>query len=203
MDQVTQERVNGKGKGPRGVVEPETTYAVEVEVVGTEAMLCHRYDTEAVKSKGAAKKGSKEKKTDNLESYVYRLDNGECGFPGLNFKAALCDAARYQQDPRSPRKSARDLFRAGIKCPGMASFGRKTWDYEDVRKCNVQRSAITRTRPAFKAGWQLKFRIDILLPEYVTEELLQSVVEQAGRVVGLGDFRPDFGTYRVVSFKRL
>lgn len=152
MDQVAVERANGKGKGPKGVTEPAMTYTVEVELTGTEAMLCHRYDTEAVKSKGAAKKGSTEKKSDNVESYVYRLENGECGFPGINFKAALCEAARYQQDPRSPRKSARDLVRAGIKVPGMASFGRKTWDYLDVRKCTVQRNAITRTRPAFNAG---------------------------------------------------
>jgi len=144
MDQIATERVNGKGKGPKGVVDPAMTYSVEVEIEGTEAMLCHRYDPEAVKSKGAAKKGSKEKKSDNIESYVYRLENGDCGFPGINFKSALCETARYQQDPRSPRKSARDLFRAAIKVRGEASFGKQTWDYEDVRKVNVQRNAVAR-----------------------------------------------------------
>lgn len=201
MNQVSIDRT--KGKGTNGVVSPTTTYCVDVEIVGVEAFLCHRYDPEAVKAKGAAKKGSAEKKSDNVESYVYRLDNGECGLPGLNFKASIVEAARYQQDPRSPRKSARDIVRAGIRIAGMASFGKKTWDYLDTRRVSVQRNAVPRVRPAMNAGWHLKYRIEVLLPEYISVEFLHALVEQAGRVVGLGDFRPDFGTFRVTSFKEV
>ena len=190
-------------KGGKGVVEFAQPYSVEVTVEGTEPILLHRWDTEAVNAKAKAKKGSSEKKSDNVESYVYRTDKGEICLPGINFKAAICEAARYVQDPRSPRKSARDLFRAGIRVRGNASFGKATWDYLDTRKVNVQRNAIARTRPAFAPGWRLTFTIEVNSPEYIDANLLHEVVARAGRFCGLGDFRPDFGVFRVDRFEVL
>lgn len=188
-------------KGTTGVVDISTPYVVRVLITGTETMLCHRYDVEVVKEKGGAKKGSADKKTDNIESYLYRLPNGNCGMPGLNFKASICMAAKFSQDPRSPRKSAYDLFRAGIKAISDADLGKATWDFLDKRKVNVQRNGITRTRPAFLAGWTCEFLIRVLLPEYITPDLLHEVIVRAGQLCGLGDFRPDFGTYRVDLFE--
>lgn len=201
--EISEERTKHKTKRGvgRGVVDIAEPYAVAVTIVGREPMLCHRYDTEVVAQRSGAAKGSKDKKTDNVESYVYRLPDGTCGMPGINFKACICEAAKYTQDPRSPRKSARDLFRAGIKVHGDASFGKDTWDYLDVRKVNIQRNAVTRQRPAFAAGWRLSFEIDVLLPEYIDPATLNEIVVRAGRLVGLGDFRPDFGTFQIERFE--
>lgn len=198
MEVVALSRTEAKGRN--GVVDYSQPYAVEVTVRGTEALLCHRYDCEAVEAKGRAKKGSKDKKNDNVESYVYRLDNGECGYPGVNFKAALCEAAKFTQDPRSPRKSARDLFRAGLRVRGFASFGKTTWDFLDKRPVMVQMNRVARVRPAFSAGWELTFTIEVLLPEYITPDVLNEIVVRAGRTIGIGDHRPDFGTFMVTSF---
>src|SRR6185503_11657463 len=154
MDIIVEDRVKAKGNGkggtikaPKGIVEYCTPYSVEVAVEGTEALLFHRYDIEAQSAKASAKKGSIEKKSDNVESYVHRLPDDTCAIPGLMLKAALCTSAKFSQDPRSPRKSAYDLFRAGIKIPGMSSLGKKTWDFIDQRKVNVQRNGIVRARP--------------------------------------------------------
>jgi len=190
----------GKTSG-KGVVEFAEPYAVEVSIAGTEVLLMHRWDTEAVAAKGRAKKGSAEKKSDNIESYCYRTADGELCIPGLNIKAAICEAARYMQDPRSPRKSARDLFRAGIKIKGDALLGKDTWDFIDTRKVNVQRNAVPRSRPAFNAGWSTDFVVSILLPEYIDQDTLHQAIERAGRLVGVGDFRPDFGLFRIDSYK--
>lgn len=202
---VNEERVQHKTRRgeEKGVVEMATPYVVEVAVEGTEMILLHRYDVEAVKQKAGAKKGSSDKKSDNVESYVYRTESGEIGLPGLNFKAAICEAAKFAQDPRSPRKSARDLFRAGIRVRGMASFGKTTWDLLDTRKVNVQRNAVPRVRPAMQSGWKLTFTVEVLLPEYIQPKWLHELTTNAGRLCGLGDYRPDFGTFMVTSFKTL
>lgn len=42
-----------------------------------------------------------------------------------------------------------------------------------------------------------------LLPEYITPELLNETVVRAGRLIGLGDFRPDFGTFQLQKFEVL
>lgn len=190
-------------KGAKGVVSFAQPFAVAVRIIGTTPMLLHRYDCEAVETKGKAKKGSAEKKSDNVESYVYRNKAGEIVIPGTYLKSACVESARFAQDPRSPRKSARDLFRAGIRVAGEASLGKKTWDYLDARRVRVNNAAITRMRPAFAEGWILDFTIEVLLPEYIGFDLLNEVVVRAGRTIGLADFRPDFGTFMVSKFEML
>jgi hypothetical protein len=190
-----------KNKGVVQVTEESTYYRVKIK--GVDPILFHKYDTEAVEAKGKLKRGDKGKKEDNLESYVYRGVKNDIVLPGLNFKACLCESAKSFKDPRSPRKSMKDLVRAGIKCREDASFGRDSWDYIDKRGAVVQMNRITRQRPALNAGWELEIPIEVLLPEYIVEEELQRLIHNAGRCVGLCDFRPDFGLFRIVSFEKV
>jgi hypothetical protein len=176
-------------------------YIVTVTIRGSAAILFHRWSNEAVAEKAAAAKGSKAKKSDNLESYVYRCDNGNLGLPGEYVRQAIIGAARFRQDPRSPRKSAMDLFKAGVvSLTECADLDVKDADYIDRRRVLIQRSAITRERPALKEGWQATIDLMVLLPEYIDRTTLIEVLTNAGRLIGVGDFRPTYGRFAVVSF---
>lgn len=176
-------------------------YTACVEVVGTCPFLFHRWSVEAVASKALAAKGSKAKKTDNLESYVYRDGAGNLAIPSEYFRMAIVNASKFRQDPRSPRKSAMDLFKAAVcTVEENCSLGVKVWDFIDQRRVAVQRSGITRSRPAMRSGWKATILLQVLLPEYVPAELLNEVLQSAGRLIGVGDFRPSYGRFQVVSF---
>jgi len=191
---------NGAAEG----IASETPYRVEVTVEGVAPFLFHRYNCESVESKSKAKKGSKEKKTDDVESYVWRNERKELCIPGDHLRGAIVLAAKFQQDPRSPRKSAMDLFKAGvISLTEIASTGNKDWDYMDIRRAVVHGSAIPRHRPALKPGWRVTFVLLILVPEYISSSMLNSTIQQAGRLCGLGDHRPTYGRFNVVNFKVL
>ena len=154
-------------------------------------------------AKAAAKKNSAAKKTDNLESYVYRCDNGNLGIPGEYVRQALIHAAKFRQDPRSPRKSAMDLFKAGVVAlTSVADLGMPAWDYEDRRRAVVQRQGINRVRPAMRTGWTIDLDLMVNVPEYIDRTLLHEVLENAGRLVGIGDFRPTYGRFAVVLFQQ-
>ena len=188
-----------KNEATNEVIAP---YVIRAEIVGVAPLLFHAWDCADVEDKGRAAKGSKRKKTDNLESYVYRCPDKTLGVPGANIKACLVNAARWSQDPRSPRKSAMDLMKAGVLVqPLMISFGQKDWDYEDRRRVTIQRNGITRVRPALHEGWKLKFEIKVIASEYLYHQLMREVVNRAGELVGLCDFRPDFGRFSVVNWK--
>jgi hypothetical protein len=184
-------------------------YSVEVVIEGTSALLFHRWSNEAVAEKAKAAKGSRAKKTDNVESYVWRDDANRICLPGEYLRQAVVQAGRYRQDPRSPRKSALDLFKAGVialteLAPIEGPEGeRTTWDYLDERRVLIQRNAITRQRPAFNAGWRASIELEVLLPEYIEPRVLGDVLTNAGRFIGVGDFRPTYGRFAVVSFKVL
>ena len=174
---------------------------VEFTIEGSSALLFHRWSNEAVAEKAAAAKGSAAKKTDDTESYVYRNDKREICLPGEYVRMAMVGAARYRQDPRSPRKSAMDLFKAAlVSLTELASLGSTDWNYLDARRVMVQRSAVTRQRPAFNPGWTATFQFMINLPEYVSTSTFHEVLANAGRLIGVGDFRPTYGRFMVVSF---
>jgi hypothetical protein len=191
---------NTPSNGGKSAIETEIPYVAEVTIQGMADFLYHRWNCDAVAEKAAAKKGSAAKKSDDLESYVYRNDDKELCIPGEYLRMAIIGAAKFRQDPRSPRKSAMDLFKAAVvSVTPLASLGLKDWDYEDRRRVVIQRSAITRTRPAMKAGWTVTIQLQVNLPEYVSPSLLNEVIAQAGKLIGVGDFRPTFGRFQVVK----
>ncbi len=191
---------NGAASG----IEYTQPYRVEVTIEGTAPILFHRWNCESVEGKSKAPKGSKEKKTDDVESYVYRNADGELCIPGEYLRGAIVGASKFQQDPRSPRKSAADLFKATVvSLTELASLGTKDWDYMDKRRVCIQRNAITRSRPAMSEGWKGTFTLLVNLPEYVNPQLLNSTIQAAGKLIGLGDFRPSFGRFVVTKFEVL
>jgi len=182
----------------------ELPYVVEFTLEGVCPILFHAWNNEAVAEKASAKKGSAAKKSDNVESYVYRNEKGQICLPGVYVHGSMQYAAKYRQDPRSPRKSAFDLFKAAISpLTELASLGKDKWDFLDERRVVVQRNAITRQRPAFNAGWKAKMQFVVNLPEYVSPQFFHDVLSLAGRTQGVADFRPTYGRFQIVQFEVL
>lgn len=187
--------------GARKTIDLSQPYLVDVTIEGTADILFHRWNCEAVEAKGNAAKGSKAKKSDDVETYVYRNDAGELCLPGEYLRQAVIHAAKFRQDPRSPRKSAMDLFKAGVVAlTPLASLNVDKWDYEHKCRVTIQRNGITRTRPALKTGWRTTVQFMVNVPEYIRPQDLHDVLNAAGRLIGVGDFRPTYGRFNVVSF---
>lgn len=185
------------------IVEAEP-YRVFVEITGSADLILHRWNCEGVANKSKAKKNSVEKKTDDLESFVYRDEDGRVAIPGEYLRQSIINAAKYKSDPRSPRKSMMDLMKAAfIVNEKYCSLGVKKWDYVDTRRVVIQRAGINRSRPAFHVGWKISATIEIILPEYLDEYLLHEIIQLAGRVVGIADFRPSYGRFNVTGYERL
>lgn len=182
-------------------------YSAKVRLEGTQDILFHRWNDEDVQAKAEAKKGSEEKKRDNPEAYIYRNDEGYICIPGRYIVRSVVEAGRNFQDPRSKRRMAKDLVQAAVMSDEILSpilvKGKPTkeWEYDDRQRVCIMRSAITRTRPAFKRGWQVDFSLISLVPELVTPEFLRKLVDNAGLLGGLGDFRPTYGRFRVIRWE--
>lgn len=187
--------------GASTTIEASLPFRVAVTIRGEADLLFHRWNCEAVEAKARAAKGSAAKKSDDVESYVYRNADGELCVPGEYLRQAVIAAAEFRQDPRSPRKSAQDLIKAAVvSLTPLASLRIKTWDYEHRCRVQVQRNGVTRVRPAISAGWSASFVFLVNLPEYVSPVMLHSLLTDAGRLIGIGDFRPTYGRFQVTQF---
>ena len=182
-------------------------FSAKIRLQGTQDILFHRWNDEDVQAKAEAKKGSEEKKRDNPEAYIYRNDEGYICIPGRYIVRSVVEAGRNFQDPRSKKKMAKDLVQAAVMSDEILSpileKGKpvEQWDYDDRQRVCIMRSAITRTRPAFKKGWEVDFTLISLVPELVTPDFLRKLVDNAGLLIGLGDFRPTYGRFRVVHWE--
>jgi hypothetical protein len=178
-------------------------YRLSFTVRGVADLLFHRWSNEDVEAKQNAKRGSAVKKTDNLEAYVWRDDDGMVCLPGTYLHKALIEAGKFMQDPRSSRaKQACDLFKAAFVPVTLLCPLGPTWEIEDKRRMVVNRGGITRTSPGFKADWEAAFDFDVILPEYVPQEMFHEALSLAGRVIGLGQYRPTYGRFQVIKFER-
>jgi hypothetical protein len=214
----TTRTANGQGAvGPDPTNDAEATlllsapYLIDMVIEGDSDMIFHRWSVEGIQSKADAPKGSAAKKTDDLESYVWRDDKRRICVPGEYLRMACVNAGAYRQDPRSPRKSMKDLLKAAIvpltPLAPITPAGQKgpttKWEYEDRRRVMVQRNGVTRARPAFFQGWQASFRFMVNLPEYVPQAVFRDIVSQAGKLSGLADSRPTYGRFSIVSWKEV
>lgn len=208
MKSGTAVAISEPSNGAQDAIESGLPYIVHVTIEGSADLLLHAWNVEAVEAKGAAKKGSEAKKSDNVESYVLRNEDGIICMPSEYLRMSIVNAAKYRQDPRSPRKSAMDLYKAAIislkpLVPITTVTGElpKVWDYEHRCRVQVQRSGITRTRPAFREGWKATIPLLVNLPEYISPRDLNDCIAAAGRLIGVGDFRPTYGRFQVVGFE--
>jgi hypothetical protein len=177
-------------------------YRVEATIQGTAAILFNRFSVEDYSERQSSGKGSKKRKADrDPESQIWRLPNGEVGIPGLWLRGAIIKAAKFRPDPRSPRASAMELYKAGVLVTTeVASLGKGSWDYLDQARAVVQRQAVPRIRPAFAPGWSATFAIEVIVPEYIASSDLHDTLANAGRFFGIGDHRPTYGRFQVVRF---
>lgn len=192
---------NQTTNGGADMLDMSLPYIVAVSIKGVSPILFHRWNCESVETKARAAKGSAAKKSDDVESYLYRDDAGVICLPGEYLRQAIIGAAKFKQDPRSPRKSAMDLTKAAVvSLTELASLGVSEPDYLDRRRVMVQRNGITRTRPAMNTGWSATIDLMCNLPEYIGESFLRQLLDDAGRLIGVGDFRPTYGRFSVIGF---
>lgn len=71
----------------------------------------------------------------------------------------------------------------------------------DIRPVKVQRARVARSRLMIK-DWLLSFQIEVH-DEQVRPDVLKTILEEAGRAAGLGDYRPRYGRFDVVKFEVL
>lgn len=187
----------GRQVGEWSTTATDQPYQVEVTLRGTSSLVFHRWAVDDGDGPAPRHKA----KTDDVEGYVYRDENGNIALPGIYVQRAMVNAAKWRKDPRS-KASALKLFEAALIVePELASLGSSDWDYLDRRRAVVQRAGITRTRPAFKAGWEASLELTVLMPEYITAQLAYDVLADAGKFVGVGDMRPSYGRFAIVRFE--
>lgn len=77
---------------------------------------------------------------------------------------------------------------------------KKSWDEIDSRVARIQRNQIVRHRPRFNS-WELEFTISFDETQ-IDEATMKALFDEAGKTQGILDYRPKFGRFEVIQFKK-
>jgi hypothetical protein len=176
---------------------------VDVTIEGIRAILLHN----PAAMGGEPSNGKRKTQTpkDEAAAGCYWTENGDSlAFPGLNIYRAMVQAAGGF---KAGRLSMTSYIAGGIEVrPEMISFGTKAFEI-DTRRAVIQRQGFLRSRAKIPTGWRLKFQLLISeedLPQKSSLDMLREILEEAGRRIGIGDFRPQktgpFGKFKIVEW---
>jgi hypothetical protein len=170
-----------------------------VRIVGTRPLLMHA--PTGIGDKPRLRRGEHLDPKTEAEMHLYRDPEGRIVIPSVNIKACIREAGRnYRVSGRRTTFAA--MIRAGIDIRPYpyVPLIHNGW-VVDIRPVVVQRNRILRARPRFDE-WALEFEIINNDPTIIHADTLHRILIDAGKYYGLGDFRPEFGTFNVEKFEK-
>jgi hypothetical protein len=186
---------------------------MKIRVRGTYALLTHSPLSMGGKSNGA-KKGGKEIPTPEAEAEMglYHLPDGSGGYglPGFAFRNSILNAATQWKKAGTRRSMQGDLASLMVLedlVPLIDDDDNLITSYEiDTRRAVVQGNGILRSRPKFTL-WGAEFTVEYDDDLVKDPSLILDITSDAGKRIGVGDYRPQkikglpgpFGRYAVVE----
>ena len=169
-------------------LNPPRVETIQIEVVGTAPLICHRWSEKAKKMmldkqtrKASAAKEAKNPEQD-FEDSLYRHPDGGYGFPSVAFKAAAVRAGTYSDMKMTFLRGAFHVTGELVPIAGNPSMR------EDMVRLQGTTADI-RHRGEFKE-WSAVVPLQVNTSVLSIEQLANLFVI-AGFAVGLGEWRPE------------
>lgn len=198
---------------------------VNVTIQGVTPVIQHKFSEEfGEESKKASRRVVVDRGTprEQAEKVVYRDKEGHFYFPGTWIIGTITNAASNHK-MKGSRKSAKYIIPAAVRVGELtvpllnghsngngngdeavedALLHELIKDYEvDSRPVTIPstKGRIMRHRPRFDE-WSARFSL-IINNDLLPEEFVHQLLTEAGLQYGMGDYRPTYGTFRIVHWE--
>ncbi len=143
---------------------------------------------------------SPEDRIADAQEKVYRDENG-LYIPGWNFKVCLVAGCK-RAGLKEGRGSKAPYFEATIFPEHRLYFGKMQADFMHEHWGRVPPktgACVMVRRPALNTGWVLSFAVNCVDDRLKSEDIRRAL-DEAGLLVGLGSWRPEYGRFIVTQF---
>ena len=187
---------------------------VKVEIQGTSPLLMNKFtDAAALAVSGntsAVLTGNKGTPREQAEKKLYLDEHGVLHLPGPNIFRAIIDAGAFHKAGRTKITTQKSsLVPAAVAivelaCPIAGPDGDPKWEV-DSRGVVIPSTGgrVMAHRPRLDA-WRVSFTLEIDTSMFAVQ-LVRQLVDDAGKRIGLGDFRParkgPFGRFVVIKWE--
>ena len=187
---------------------------IEIEICGSTPLLCNRFSDVAAEKSSNGSRGSSaaEERGTPLEiakSKLYLGLSGEPMIPQPNLFRCLVEGGRFHKIGKSQITTSRaSMLFSCVEIEGaeIAIDHKEPWRV-DTRAVRIPSTGgrILAHRPMFD-DWHLSFVAD-LDTSILGPKLLRQIIDDAGKRIGLGDFRPackgPYGRFVVTIWREL
>lgn len=185
---------------------------IKISISGTTPLLCNAFTDEAAMSassgtRSAVIAGEKGTPREQADKKLYRSStNGALMIPGPNLFRCIIDAGTYHKNGKSKITTQKtSLIPSCLEVQEIEIPINHKEDWRvDTRAVRIPSTGgrILCHRPCFDE-WGLDFSIE-LDDSFMNPKLARAIIDDAGKRVGLGDFRPackgPFGKFVVTSW---
>lgn len=183
---------------------------IKVEIQGISPLLCNRFFDESTGTSSAIKSGNKGTPREQAEKKLYLDSKRQPIIPGPNIFRSIIDAGAFHKSGKNKITTMRSsLIPAGlalteIECPILGPQSEPAWEV-DSRSVVIPSTGgrVMCHRPRFDT-WRINFTLDVDNGMF-TNDLVRQIVDDAGKRIGLGDFRParkgPFGRFQVTLWR--
>ena len=167
---------------------------INVRIESVRPMLMNEFQPE----EGTTKKGQVYEPNDEcVKRLIKDSDDNICAKSSWIEGALVSSGAEFKF---KGHKTYKTILQAGIYVdPDLIVLSNQDWEI-DSRRVKIQRASIMRSRPIFRE-WSLDFDIVITSPDLIQPAILKEILENAGKVKGIGDYRPKYGLFKVTKFE--
>lgn len=176
----------------------------DVKIKGISPLLQHRFSEDklvGIKKQGGDKKLSEEDKRTAASQFLY-LSGKKVSQPAVHIEGAMIKASTELKLSGAGKKTYKDLMKASLfVSPEAIVHKNQDWTVDGRPVVNPStRGRSMCYRPRFDE-WELDFQIEVL-DDRADEDAVKEILKLAGLRQGIGSYRPRFGRFDVVSFKR-
>lgn len=193
-------------------------YTVNARIRGTASLLQHAYPATQLAPSEVSKRqtGGTDYSLEWLDT-MYQTESGLLYQPATHLEGSMVKAAASFKIKGGRGKTWKDAIKAyvyvtpdeiphlrdgtTVQAPDASLIEQPTDHLKvNVSRVVVQRAAVARSRLQILPGWELAFTIEVA-DEQVTLDALRQILDEAGRAVGIGDYRPRYGRFEVIEFR--
>ena len=176
---------------------------IKIKVEGISPLLMNRFRDKSIDSKSKKRTGSI--KAGEIEDRLY-IYNDKTHIPSVYFRNSMVEASKQFKITGKGKSTYSKLVGATVDVtPEMIPLKESYVPFKIAAVNPMTKGRMMVTRPRFDK-WTAEFEI-ILNDDGVPTEVINEILEHAGRYVGIGDWRPakkgTFGKFMIVSFKEI
>jgi len=183
---------------------------VKIEIKGTTPLLMNRFseENEVKLASGTSPAGNAGRGTprEQAEKTAYKDTKGFLFVPGPNIYRSIIDAGKFHKYGKSKVTTQRNsLVTAGVSLDAIVvPLGVKDFEVDSRSVVIPATGGRVMRHRARLDEWKLAFELEVDTQVFDVD-FVRTLVDDAGKKIGLGDFRPDrkgpFGKFKVTTWK--